>query len=349
MFRALPGVTNALVKTGLATVGVITILLAGLAALREIDIKKIVALSTLSQLGVIIFTLAIGGIKAGYFHILSHAFFKALLFITIGALIHNVGSFQDLSKSSLLPRGLPLTLAFSLAANLRLCGLPFISGFYSKDLCIELRTTICYSSSLELGLYFATGLTASYTARLIYLVLFPYRKATPSNWVREQDPYINLSIVLLFIASTAGRGALIWLVFTYPLHPNLAVRTKGLTLAVIIVGLLLVLNYPPRLKKLSPQELRLLNIWGLPLITPRVPTLPALSTAAPLRAYGDLLWVPEITLRRVPNRRNRRAWSIIRSLTNSPFTSLSIIVLTLFRILLYLYVINFFIIFKIKA
>jgi NADH-ubiquinone oxidoreductase chain 5 len=123
---------------GLFFIGSLTILMAGAAALYESDIKKVVALSTLSQLGVIILTLGGGHLVAAFFHLLSHAYFKALLFITVGAIIHRAGDFQDIRKTSISPTLFPLTLAFRLGANLSLCGLPFLSGFFSKDLCIEL-------------------------------------------------------------------------------------------------------------------------------------------------------------------------------------------------------------------
>ena len=138
LFRLCHSLSSSNWKVGLVFVGTCTMLLAGLAALQESDIKKIVALSTLSQLGVIVLTLGIGFLVRGYTHMVSHAFFKALLFITVGAIIHNCRDFQDLRKISVLRNYIPLTLAFRLGANLRLCGLPFTRGLYSKDLCIEL-------------------------------------------------------------------------------------------------------------------------------------------------------------------------------------------------------------------
>lgn len=163
------------------SLGALTMLMAGLSALAEIDIKKIIALSTLRQLGVIIITLGTGAHVASYFHMLSHAFFKALLFIRIGAMIHMANDYQDLRKTRILPTTSPLTLAFSLGANLRLCGLPFLRGFYSKDLCIELEASGRFRLPLTLVFYMATGLTAAYTARLIRLVLVSSEKSPALN------------------------------------------------------------------------------------------------------------------------------------------------------------------------
>jgi NADH-ubiquinone oxidoreductase chain 5 len=118
--------------------GTLTMLMAGASAIFEIDIKKIVALSTLSQLGIIIAAIGIGLYEVAFFHILAHAYFKALLFMSVGNMIHLSSDFQDLRKIGLTAHSLPVTLAFRVVANLSLCGLPFISGFYSKDLIIEL-------------------------------------------------------------------------------------------------------------------------------------------------------------------------------------------------------------------
>lgn len=116
-----------------------------------------------------------------YFHIVSHAFFKALLFITIGAIIHIANDYQDLRKTRIFPKLSPLTLAFRLGANLSLCGLPFLRGFYSKDLCIELEVRGRFRMPLTIIFYIATALTAAYTARLIFLIL----------WSSEKSPSLN--------------------------------------------------------------------------------------------------------------------------------------------------------------
>ena len=162
----------------LLLVGSLTMLIAGMAAMAEMDIKKIVALSTLRQLGVIITTLGAKLYKLAYFHILSHAFFKALLFITVGALIHISRDFQDLRKIRIFSSTTSTTLRFRLAANLSLCGMPFLRGFYSKDLCIEIFIISSQVSLATLIFYLATALTAAYTSRFIYLVYISNSRKT---------------------------------------------------------------------------------------------------------------------------------------------------------------------------
>ena len=160
----------------LLCLGALTILMAGISALWETDIKKIVALSTLSQLGIIIGTLGAGLSAVAYFHLVRHAFFKALLFMGVGSVIHRVRDYQDLRKVGLMVSASPTTLAYLLTANFRLCGLPFTSGFFSKDLCLEISARIAFSGPALFIFYFATALTAAYTARFIFIVFFTPEK-----------------------------------------------------------------------------------------------------------------------------------------------------------------------------
>jgi NADH-ubiquinone oxidoreductase chain 5 len=115
-----------------------TILIAGLCATTECDIKKIIALSTLSQLGIIITSLALNLPILTFFHITTHALFKALLFIGAGTFINYHNHSQDLRWMGNLTNQIPITVACISIANLALCGFPFIAGFYSKDYIIEI-------------------------------------------------------------------------------------------------------------------------------------------------------------------------------------------------------------------
>merc|ERR1711974_541936 len=101
------------------------------------DIKKVIALSTLSQLGIIIIIIGAGAPVLAYFHLLSHAFFKAILFICAGIIIHNIKDYQDIRKIRIISNVIPITFRVIIVANLSLCGLPFLRGFYSKDIILE--------------------------------------------------------------------------------------------------------------------------------------------------------------------------------------------------------------------
>lgn len=155
----------------LLVVSSLTILMAGMAAVVERDMKKVIALSTLRQLGVIMFSLARGLPVLAFFHLLSHALFKALLFIAAGALIHLFFHVQDLRTLGNLRVQVPIISAAILAANLALMGFPFLAGFYSKDVILEQIIEVSCSRVLVFMGLGATILTAVYSVRLITMVL----------------------------------------------------------------------------------------------------------------------------------------------------------------------------------
>ena len=140
--------------------------MAGAAAIFELDMKKVIALSTLRQLGVIFFSLGMGQPFMAFFHLISHAYFKAILFIAAGSIIHTVKDYQDLRKIGGSLINLPALATVCLVRNLSLCGMPFLSGFYSKDLILEsLFTQGPRALVFGVGMV-ATGLTVVYSCRL---------------------------------------------------------------------------------------------------------------------------------------------------------------------------------------
>ena len=155
-------------------VGSLTIVIAGSAAIFETDIKKIVALSTLRQLGLIIAAVGMGLLNLAFFHLLTHAYFKALLFITVGNIIHLSRDHQDLRLISLRESPLGPTSRFRLVANFRLIGLPFLRGFYSKDLILELSLSGSLGGAEKFLFMLATLLTAAYSLRFITIILWSH-------------------------------------------------------------------------------------------------------------------------------------------------------------------------------
>lgn len=129
------------------------------------DMKKIVAYSTLSQLGVIMAALGLNSPQLALFHLLTHAIFKALLFVCVGTFIHYHSHSQDLRTIGNLNRHLPLTQAATTISNLALIGTPFLAAFYSKDPIIELTKTSPTNIIISILFLTATALTATYTAR----------------------------------------------------------------------------------------------------------------------------------------------------------------------------------------
>lgn len=121
----------------LLTVSLVTIIIAGLSGCFEVDLKKVVALSTLRQLGIMIFSLSIGYYGLAFFHLVRHALFKALLFLRVGRALHMFSSSQELRDYGGLWVRRPCTRGCWALARMSLMGLPFLSGFYSKDLIVE--------------------------------------------------------------------------------------------------------------------------------------------------------------------------------------------------------------------
>lgn len=146
--------------------GVITCLIASLSALYERDIKKVVALSTLRQLGVIVIGLGLGLPTLAFFHLVSHALFKALLFICVGVIIHVSGNNQDLRIIGGLWYSIPITCSVLNTANLALFGFPFMAGFYSKDLIIECFIHLNFPIITRALMGVSICLTGGYTMRI---------------------------------------------------------------------------------------------------------------------------------------------------------------------------------------
>jgi len=185
-------------------IGIITILLAGAAAIFEIDIKKVIALSTLSQLGVIIIIL--GGLEPilSFFHLLSHAYFKAILFICAGIIIHNIKDYQDIRKIRIILSNIPITIRVIIVANLSLCGLPFLRGFYSKDIILETIIISRIRLIMFIIMIMATFFTAAYSCRISFLLATSFT-AKDCIYISDDNDYLIIrGIVFLFPFSIIG-------------------------------------------------------------------------------------------------------------------------------------------------
>ena len=194
----------------LIMMGRLTMLMAGGSALLEIDMKKIIALSTLRQLGVIFFRLGLGFPIMTFFHLLSHAYFKAILFIAAGALIHRINDYQNIQILCGGASNFPLLGRVILVGRLRLCGIPFLSGFYSKDIILEIYLMGDVRLILLVIVLLATIFTVLYSIRLgISLFLGVNRISAMGGVAWEKE--IKLGISLLVIPSIIGGWGLLGL------------------------------------------------------------------------------------------------------------------------------------------
>ena len=194
----------------LLLIGIITIIIAGMTAIIEIDMKKIIALSTLRQLGIIILTLGIGNPILSFFHLLSHAFFKAILFMCAGIVIHNMKDYQDIRKIGISYNNINFCISIILVANIRLCGLPFLRGFYSKDLIIEILIIKGKNLFLFFFIMIGTMLTVIYSCRLNFLVGINFLKSESLFFISENSIFIILGIVFLLPFSIIGGIIISW-------------------------------------------------------------------------------------------------------------------------------------------
>nr|QXG19538.1 NADH dehydrogenase subunit 5 [Drosophila subobscura] len=214
----------------------LTMFMAGLGANFEFDLKKIIALSTLSQLGLMMSILSMGFYKLAMFHLLTHALFKALLFMCAGAIIHNMNNSQDIRLMGGLSIHMPLTSACFNVSNLALCGMPFLAGFYSKDMILEI-VMISNINFFSFFLYFfSTGLTVSYSFRLVYYSMTGDLNCGSLNMLNDESWIMLRGMLGLLFMSIIGGSMLNWLIFPYPYMICLPLYMKLLTLFVCIFG-----------------------------------------------------------------------------------------------------------------
>jgi len=220
-------------------IGSLTILIAGTRAIVETDIKKIIALSTLRQLGVIIATLGIGMPTLAFFHLITHALFKALLFICAGVLINFHSHRQELRSIGNTLFQIPIIRVTLLAANLALCGAPFIAGFYSKDIIIE---TILFSP-LNFIIYIifliATLLTAAYSTRFTIIVIIAPSLSNSINPINDTRIFISISTILLSLGAITIGSIISWFFLYLNPEPFLIIQDKLFALMATVRGIII--------------------------------------------------------------------------------------------------------------
>ena len=186
-------------------IGAITTVFSSLIGLFQQDIKKVIAYSTMSQLGMMVIAIGLSSYNVAIFHLVNHAFYKALLFLGAGAVIHAVADNQDFRKYGGLKSFLPLTYSVMLIASLSLVAFPFMTGFYSKDLIIESAYgQFCFSSTV---VYFISTIgamfTTLYSVKVLYLTFLTNPNGPVVNYkhAHEGDIYMSMPLIILAIFS----------------------------------------------------------------------------------------------------------------------------------------------------
>ncbi|MGH9394981.1 MAG: proton-conducting transporter membrane subunit, partial [Terriglobales bacterium] len=279
-----------------AIIGLATLLLAGCSALAQRDIKRILAYSTISQIGYMFLALGVGAWSAAIFHLVTHAFFKALLFLAAGVVIQAMHEEHDIFRMGGLRRQLPLAFWCFLFAGSSLAGLPLITaGFYSKDLIIwSSWSSPRGSADLWIGALIGAFLTALYIFRLIFVVFYgdasdaESRPITHRPGPAEQWPMVILAFLSMLAGFVAVPGAL---------HLAAPMRAVGLSelgsqvVAAIVFFAGLYLIYLFRLQRPSltdtlmagafPQRLRRFWFadWGMDWLYDRALVRPTIALA----------------------------------------------------------------------
>jgi NADH-ubiquinone oxidoreductase chain 5 len=214
----------------------LTMFIAGIGANFEYDLRRIIALSTLSQLGLMIRIISVGFAGLAFFHLLTHALFKALLFICAGVIIHVMGDSQDIRFIGGLSFQMPLTSTCLCVSNFALCGMPFLAGFYSKDLILEI-CLLRYVNVFGFLLFFvSTGLTVCYSFRLSYYVFCGNFNLYSIFSMSEVNFSIVKGMMGLLLVTVFGGSILSWLIFPTPSMICLPFYMRGLVLFVRLLG-----------------------------------------------------------------------------------------------------------------
>nr|AYW52163.1 NADH dehydrogenase subunit 5 [Lamiinae sp. 4 ACP-2013] len=252
----------------------LTMFMSGLGANFEYDLKKIIALSTLSQLGLMMSILALGGYKLAFFHLLTHALFKALLFMCAGAVIHSMSNCQDIRYMGNMINQMPIICAFFNICNFSLCGLPFLSGFYSKDLIVEFMSMSILNIFIYLLFYVSIGLTVCYSFRLTYYSLVGVLNFTSLNGLVEEKSFMLKGMSGLILLVVFSGSMLSWLMFVTPYFICLPLLLKLMTLIMVFLGMYLGYEMAKFKIYYSLKSLKILTwssflalMWNMPIIS----------------------------------------------------------------------------------
>nr|WHL46311.1 NADH dehydrogenase subunit 5 [Echinolaelaps echidninus] len=233
--------SNSIFSELLMICSILTMFLAGVSAMFEMDMKKIIALSTLSQLGVMMMILSTKNFELALFHLLTHAMFKACLFLCAGAIIHSSSNWQDIRQISLMMKLSPSISSSLIITNLSLMGLPFLSGFYSKDLILEFMYFSNNSILFLILIIISTMLTSFYSLRMLYFIFKNFNMNFLSNF--HDNKFINTPIMFMSFMVILLGNFLNWIMFINPLFLNFYFSTKIINFLIIIFSIHLFYNY----------------------------------------------------------------------------------------------------------
>nr|AZL93290.1 NADH dehydrogenase subunit 5 [Hyposoter sp. ZJUH_2016018] len=248
-------------------ISILTLFMSSLCANLEFDFKKIIAFSTLSQLGVMIFCLSLGFYDLSFFHLLTHAMFKCMLFMCAGIVIHNMILNQDIRYISMIFKNMPLVSMIFNCSTFSLCGIPFMSGFFSKDKILEIFMMNYFNKFMFIILFFSMGLTISYSCRMMFYSFINIPSINMFYKLKSLKSLMFYSMMFLFLMSIFMGFLLNWMFFSFK---NMIFLTKNLKLIIyffMFMGLIIGMNLPwlilnlKNLMKMKNYIFFLINMW----------------------------------------------------------------------------------------
>nr|UYB77983.1 NADH dehydrogenase subunit 5 [Argas sp. San Antonio ARK-2022a] len=274
-------------------ISLMTVIMAGVGAMLEMDLKKIIALSTLSQIGLMMLVLSLGLSDLSFFHLLTHAIFKAMLFLCAGVMIHNNLGSQDIRLMGLYYKLNPVISGSFGLSSLALFGFPFLSGFYSKDLLLEYIYMSEKSFFMVFLIILATIFTCLYSFRLLYYVIW---KGLFSNCTvilgmsfLMSFPIFIMGVVVVFFGSM-----MMWIIFPEPVFVILSLDVKLLNFFILIFSVCCFFSFFSTKKMLG--KMKFMNFFS------SLWFLSSLSSYFPMKVYNnsvmyggmEMSWMEEV-------------------------------------------------------
>nr|UBD07367.1 NADH dehydrogenase subunit 5 [Synapturanus sp. MZUSP 159223] len=300
MIRIHPALqTNQTALSACLCLGAISTLFAATCALTQNDVKKIIAFSTSSQLGLMMVAIGLNLPHLALFHICTHAFFKAMLFLCSGSIIHNISDEQDIRKMGNLATSLPLTSSCILIANLALMGTPYLAGFFSKDAIIE-ATASSYANTWAMILTaIATSFTAIYSLRLIFLSLMTHTRTNSIINHNENTALVSNPLKRLATGSiVAGLMLYHLIVPNNPVTHTMPPSAKMMAIIISILAFILATDLAKLTSSSNPPLTPLttkMNTNFYPATTHRIFPETTLKTGLLIATHMlDLIWLEKI-------------------------------------------------------